>query len=345
MPLKKIVNEVSSAIYSLPWYVARDEGFFTAEGLDLEFVSTSQEGTPKNGSEDTRLVNPIVCHAPFEDGQVKLFRACEEGNVRRAYDLSKKTVEGRDVRITSLQPSRPLHAIVVAPNSPIDRPAQLAGVPVGVNFFAGSHFAAIRLLEGFIGRERLKLQHFGGPASRFDAVLAGEVPAAMIMEPYVVARREARRQHPGAGPFRRDRHRARRPSAGRPQGAVPCARSRLRLPQCLAGQQAQIHQLSDRRHSRRAIAGADRTSPTSTCRGCASATPCPIRRTNSTAAWKSSSSTTSVAGRVVVRQSGRQLGAVCGGALIADLNTPASEPVRSNKRDAPAGSHSSSPMR
>ena len=185
MPLKKIVNEVSSAIYSLPWYVARDEGFFAAEGLDLEFVPTSQEGTPKNGSEDTRLVNPIVCHAPFEDGQVKLFRACEEGNVRRAYDLSKKTVEGRDVRITSLQPSRPLHAIVVAPNSSIDRPAQLAGVPVGVNFFAGSHFAAIRLLEGFIGRERLKLQHFGGPASRFDAVLAGEAPAAIIMEPYV----------------------------------------------------------------------------------------------------------------------------------------------------------------
>jgi NitT/TauT family transport system substrate-binding protein len=130
-------------------------------------------------------VNPIVCHAPFEDGQVKLFRACEEGNVRRAYDLSKKTVEGRDVRITSLQPSRPLHALVVAPNAPIDRPAQLTGVPVGVNFFAGSHFAAIRLLEGFIGRERLKLQHFGGPASRFDAVLAGEVPAAIIMEPYV----------------------------------------------------------------------------------------------------------------------------------------------------------------
>jgi NitT/TauT family transport system substrate-binding protein len=185
MPLKKIVNEVSSAIYSLPWYVARDEGFFADEGLDLEFVPTSQEGTPKNGSEDTRLVNPIVCHAPFEDGQVKLFRACEEGNVRRAYDLSKKTVEGREVRITSLQPSRPLHAIVVAPNSPIDRPAQLAGIPVGVNFFAGSHFAAIRLLEGFIGRERVKLQHFGGPASRFDAVLAGEVPAAVIMEPYV----------------------------------------------------------------------------------------------------------------------------------------------------------------
>ena len=184
MALKKIVNEVSSAIYSLPWYVARDEGFFVDEGLDVEFIH-AREGTPKNGSPDTSLVNPIVGHAPFEEGQVNLFRACEEGNVRRTHDLSKKTVNGCDVRITSLQPSRPLHAIITAPNSPIDRAAQLADQPVGVNFFAGSHFAAIRLLEGFLGRDRLKLAHFGGPASRFDAVLSGEVVAAVIMEPYV----------------------------------------------------------------------------------------------------------------------------------------------------------------
>src|SRR5262245_21435772 len=110
MSLKKLTNEVSSTIYSLPWYVARDEGYLKDEGLDVEFIPAKQ-GTPKNASEDTRLVNPIVGHAPFEDGQVNLFRACEEGNVRRAFDLSNKTVKGCDVRITSLQPSRPVHAI------------------------------------------------------------------------------------------------------------------------------------------------------------------------------------------------------------------------------------------
>jgi NitT/TauT family transport system substrate-binding protein len=89
------------------------------------------------------------------------------------------------VHITSLQPSRPLHALVAAPGSDIDRPAQLTGKGVGVNFFAGSHFAAIRLLEGFVGKGNFKLQHFGGPAERLDAVLRGEVPAAIIMEPYV----------------------------------------------------------------------------------------------------------------------------------------------------------------
>ncbi|MGI0490139.1 hypothetical protein ACN4EK_32685 [Pantanalinema rosaneae CENA516] len=116
---------------------------------------------------------------------MNLFRACEEGNVRRAVDLAKSGVNGCDVKISSLQPSRPVHAIITAPGSHIDRPAQLADVPVGVNFFAGSHFAAIRLLEGFVGRSRVNLLHYGGPASRFDAVLSGEVPAAVIMEPYI----------------------------------------------------------------------------------------------------------------------------------------------------------------
>ena len=38
MARKKIVNEVSSTIYSLPWFVARDEGYFGDENLDVEFI-------------------------------------------------------------------------------------------------------------------------------------------------------------------------------------------------------------------------------------------------------------------------------------------------------------------
>ncbi|MDB5364323.1 MAG: hypothetical protein JWM77_250 [Rhodospirillales bacterium] len=182
--LKKIVNEVSSTVYSLPWFVARDEGFFAEQGFDVEFIK-ARGGNAKSGSEDTNSVNPIISHVPFEQGEVKLFRACEEGNLRRAYDLGEAKVDGCDVHITSLQPSRPLHALISAPGSNIDRPAQLAGKGVAVNFFAGSHFAAIRLLEGFVGKGNFKLQHFGGPAERFDAVFKGEVPAAIIMEPYV----------------------------------------------------------------------------------------------------------------------------------------------------------------
>ena len=181
---KHIRNEVSSTIYSLPWYVARDEGYFADENLDVEFIK-AKKGDPKSGSIDPATVNPLIGHAPFKDGDVNLFRACQEGNVRRVQDFSRDGVCGYDAHVTSLQPSRPLHAVITAPGSDIDRPAQLAGRGVGVNFYAGSHFAAIRLLEGFVGRERLKLRHYGGPAERFDAVLNGEVEAAVIMEPYV----------------------------------------------------------------------------------------------------------------------------------------------------------------
>ncbi len=184
MALKKITNEISSIIYSLAWHVARDEGYFAAEGFDVEFIPAGA-GTPKSGSTDPKSVNSILGHGVFQDGAVNLFRACEEGNVRRAYDLGQTTVQGCDVKITSLQPSRPVHALVSAPGSKYDHPAQLSGVGVGVNFFAGSHFAAIRFLEGFVGKENVKLQHFGGPAERFDAVMRGEVAAAVIMEPYI----------------------------------------------------------------------------------------------------------------------------------------------------------------
>jgi len=184
MTNKMIVNEISSIVYSLPWFVARDEGFFADEKLEVEFIK-ARGGTPKNGLADTSLVNPLVSHHPFAQGEVKLFRACEEGNVRRAFDLGKEKVKGCDVHITSLQPSRPLHALVSAPGSKIDHPAQLIGQGVAVNFYAGSHFAAIRLLEGFVGRENVRLLHFGGPAERLAAVLRGEVAAGIIMEPYV----------------------------------------------------------------------------------------------------------------------------------------------------------------
>lgn len=187
MANKKIVNEISSIIYSLPWYVARDEGYFKAEGFDVEFVRAHRVKFPANsiGSEDPRTVNSIKGHIPFEKGEVKVFRACEEGNVRRAYDLDKTKVEGHDVRVTSVQPSRPVHAVVTWPGSAVDRAGQLSGKPIAVNFYSGSHFAAIRLLEGFVGQQNLKLQHFGGPEERFKALLDGKVVAAVLMEPYI----------------------------------------------------------------------------------------------------------------------------------------------------------------
>ena len=84
-----------------------------------------------------------------------------------------------------MQPSRPVMAVVASPDSEFDHPAQLADHPIAVNFHAGSHFACMRMLEGFLGREHLTMLDYGHPEYRFDAMMKGEVAAAVVMEPFI----------------------------------------------------------------------------------------------------------------------------------------------------------------
>ena len=38
--MKKVMSETSGTVFSLPWLVAKDQGFFEAEGIDMEFVKS-----------------------------------------------------------------------------------------------------------------------------------------------------------------------------------------------------------------------------------------------------------------------------------------------------------------
>ena len=55
-------------------YVAQEKGYFAEEGLDVESVK-ARGGNPSSGSEDPNTCNPILSHVPFEEGEVKVFRA------------------------------------------------------------------------------------------------------------------------------------------------------------------------------------------------------------------------------------------------------------------------------
>jgi ABC-type nitrate/sulfonate/bicarbonate transport system substrate-binding protein len=68
-------------------------------------------------------------------------------------------------------------AIVVPPESPIRRPEDLAGVPVGVGYHSGSHFATVQALEPVLGPDDLKLTFQGPPNERLDALLNRDVQA------------------------------------------------------------------------------------------------------------------------------------------------------------------------
>ncbi len=61
----------------------------------------------------------------------------------------------------------------------------MANEPVGVTFFASSHYIALRLLEGFLPRDQIKVVHVGNPRSRYESVRSGKITAAVFQEPWI----------------------------------------------------------------------------------------------------------------------------------------------------------------
>jgi NitT/TauT family transport system substrate-binding protein len=76
-------------------------------------------------------------------------------------------------------------AIMARPDSPHSYPGTLGRKPVAVQFHAGSHYVALRLLEGYLPKEKIKLVHYGSPQQRFEAMWTGEVDACAVMEPWI----------------------------------------------------------------------------------------------------------------------------------------------------------------
>ena len=72
--MKKVVSEISGVVFSLPWLVAKDNGLFEAEGIDMEFVRAQTSGVVTN-SENPEDVNPVLGHTAFEEAWVSIYRA------------------------------------------------------------------------------------------------------------------------------------------------------------------------------------------------------------------------------------------------------------------------------
>ena len=72
--MKKVVSEISGAVFSLPWMVAKDYGLFEAEGIDMEFVQANTSGIVDH-TVNPNDVNPILGHTYFEEAKVSIYRA------------------------------------------------------------------------------------------------------------------------------------------------------------------------------------------------------------------------------------------------------------------------------
>ena len=98
-------------------------------------------------------------------------------------------------------------AIVVGPNSDIYETEQLANNEVAVTIFNGSHFTTLKMLEGFLRKDEIRVVNSGTMRERFEAVGRGEVAAATFNEPWITCGPETGLSHHHREPLHPQRSR------------------------------------------------------------------------------------------------------------------------------------------
>ncbi len=182
--LKKVRLSVSNAVHSLAVIVAHEEGLFRDQGLDVELVKTPGSAHVDTDRQDVR---DAIFERPLEtlynSGGVDQFRLCEWGVMKRSVEAE---VSGqRPAKIVALGAAMSTFAIVAAPNSGVLEPEQLKGTSVAVTVYNGSHFTTLKMLEGFLRKDEIKVTNAGTMPERLEALSGGELAAATFNEPWI----------------------------------------------------------------------------------------------------------------------------------------------------------------
>jgi NitT/TauT family transport system substrate-binding protein len=156
-------------------WVAEEQGYFTDEGLEYEFLVRRAEGWSAS-IQDTDSAPPEVVRGAFESFEAG--RACEVSSACHwATNMAASGSHGRMWGNTySVTPS----GIYVAPESPVRKPEDLAGVEIAVGYHSGSHFSTLQALEGVLSPEQTRLRFTGLPLDRLTALLDRTVPAGAV---------------------------------------------------------------------------------------------------------------------------------------------------------------------
>jgi NitT/TauT family transport system substrate-binding protein len=181
--MKTLVLETTAPFQGLPELVAYDEGLFEREGLRIEWADREKEVEKKTDINviSPKGLDPFSSHGKLlEQGQADMYNACEWGNYCRVQDTATGSRQlGRRAIVT-------YSALVVAPDSPVFTPQQLANKTIAVPFYFGTHYIALHMLEGFLPREEIKLCRApNGSRYRLAALMKGEVDATTLTEPHI----------------------------------------------------------------------------------------------------------------------------------------------------------------
>ena len=157
-------------------FVALQEGFFAAEGLDVDLDWKTFRGTQSSWKNLDYFQRPQ--DRPYtQDKREVIQGACVWGTICNASAGMGKMVPDA----YGVSP----WAIFVRPDSRIRRPEDLKDVPVSVGMRAGSHFNVPYRLEKYLPLENIKVMNTGGFGARLKALLDGEVEAASLLPPQI----------------------------------------------------------------------------------------------------------------------------------------------------------------
>ena len=155
-------------------WVAQEKGYYEAAGLtDYILKQNDLRDRDVDPSVFTDQGKKYGAYESYETGRDATVSCACHWTVNMAASAAHGTLWGE---CYSVSPG----AIVVAPESPIRTPADLAGVEVSVGYHSGSHYATIQALETYLGPDQIKLRFGGLPDERVDAMIAREVRAADV---------------------------------------------------------------------------------------------------------------------------------------------------------------------
>ena len=157
-------------------FVAMEEGFFKAEGLDVAFDWKTFRGTQSSWKGLNYMERPQ--DQPYTKDKTEVIQgACVWGSICNAS-------AGMGKFVPEAYGDSPW-AIFVRPDSKIREPKDLKDVPISVGMRAGSHFNVPYRLEKYLPLENIKTVNTGGFGARLRALLDGEVEAASLLPPQI----------------------------------------------------------------------------------------------------------------------------------------------------------------
>jgi len=160
-------------------FIAEQEGFFKAEGLDVALrldILRSQMVRWKDQYKE-RPQDKV-----YLEDQGVIGSACAWGSVCNAGSGMGKFVP--DVHGIAQW------GIFVRPDSKIRKPEDLANVPIAVGLRAGSHFNVPYRLEKYLPLDRIKPVNVGGFGERLRVLLDGEFEAVSLLPPQIEMARQ-----------------------------------------------------------------------------------------------------------------------------------------------------------